>query len=997
MLFYVQSSSTESDSSSSLSAELEDDEEVTSSSSSSSASNTSDSEPEQLPSTSGGQPRSSQSPSQLSSGSSHSFSKTERPMENPNGMGDITAMDHSASAKSTNQLSEFTVRADLQHAQNSSLPFKGKTQTQKRNQRRRDRQRRDIKKLQFLKTTGVLPENATLLDYRKLNRVEGSRNESQPEGAESDTDLQLRRDALLRSITSGVEDTSQNISQRENSANIIIDGEPLDDHATNPEDLESTLIVDQSTPMQRIEQDTNRGPINDSQAKEEAFLTDQKASEISKRRSKLDLASSRRLVFGSLGLRTPKSKEDEWNTRAKLMKNIRPVIEPKSSNIVDSSESVSEAKDVEDESWKNKIILKAVECCYDGIELSTPPFPFIQRWDPQQQKGYKGDSGWKAQKNKKRKRRGECFTQKVSKRKFEDGNPATYTLAPSGAEECVDESYVNASANLQPQMVSRGEIDEYEAAINNQLMRETASITAATENSIAEDLPMLPQNISVCTMLTEDVTLPGAVVAFKQLDMSHETDWQPRVSEYRTALVNQLMDNGMLKMKLAQRDQPQIQKSYDQETGERIYSKFEMPGFNDEEALEQGVVELSFAELIEPKLIRPASAPSIGLDDRQRPGSGGALTDETNVPKTGKTVVSPVRSGVGSLNFPDDLANGNLTDEGHEEVRIEIYGLIKDAGWRSSIGSHVDERKGSEDCLTQNDQIDEKVAESHSTSSPNILAFSSSPSTGRRTRMPPPEGLVSDPVSSPQSRFEIAESLPQRILESQSSQKHSSSQSVKDFKQENDEEEHFVSESRLNSDLPEADHQVPSQKLASQVSPDRPVIQSLIGRESINSLDGAISDDEFPIIEDVFSQMVSSYGSSLEANKDSTYVASSSFGTTMSKEEPDISPPARKVKLNGKENRSQKTLFKWGDSVGGDDQITPRASQAPVQSHVVDLTLSSDPAHSTDSDYVDYGTQLPTGPGWVQKTRAGVGRSETGRKGLGRSRQTRSTSYGALN
>lgn len=893
---------------------------------------------------------------------------------------------------SNNQKSVHTEGANVQQPQNSSLPFEGKHRTRTRNQRRRD-----SKKLNFLKITGVLRPNATILDYHKLYGGEESSDESQPEVADSDTDLQLRRDALLKSINSGVEDSFQNSSPRETSANVIVDSAPIDDQAARTEDLESALIVDQSTDMQGIEHDNNQEPINTSSAKDETTVTDEIAPEISKRRSKLDLATSRRLLFGSLGVRTPKSKEDEWNTRLKLMKDIRPVNEPKSPNNVDASGSFSDAEDVEDESWKNKIILKAVECCHDGIELSTPPFPFIQRWDPQQQKGYKGDHGWKAQKNKKRKRKGECFTQKVSKRKSEDGKSITYNLAPSGAEESLDESHVNRSASPQLLTVSPRESDEYEAAINDQLMRETASTSAAAENSTAEDLPILPENISTCTQLTEELCLPGAIVAFKQLDMSHETDWQPRVSEYRTALVNQLMENGILRMKLAHRDQPHIQKSYDHETGERIYSKFEMPGFNDEEDLEHGVAELSFAELIEPKLIRPASTHSMEIDDRQPSGCDGGLTDEVNVLKLERAEISPNLSTVTSSKLPNDPVGGNIADEGREGVRKEIFGLIKDAGWRSSIGSHLGEEKGSEAYLSPNDQIDKQVAEPPSTSSPNFLAFSSSPLTGRRTSIPPTEALASDPGSSPHSKVEIPESLPQRILDSQLPLKHSSSQGNEDFKPKND-EGLFISESQLNSDLSEANHQVSSQKLASQTSPDQSVIQSKnshLQHESFKSLDGAFSDDEFPMIEDVFSQIRSSYDSSLEANEDSTYVASSSFRTTISKEEPVISPPARKVKPSGKENRPEKTtLFQWEE---GDDQTTPRASQAPLQSQIVDLTLSSDPIDAVDSDYVDYGTQLPTGPGWVQKTRARVGRSETGQKVLGRSRQTRSTSYGPLN
>lgn len=961
---------------------MEYDNEETSSSSSSSASNTSDSEPEQLPSTSNGQEKILKSPAQSSPNGGGSFSEPKRPNEISDGTGVVESTNHPDSAKSTTQISRLTEEPNLQHAQNSSLPFAGKNTTRKRNQRRRDTRR-----MKFLKSKGVLAPNATLLDYQQQKEAEESMEESKPDLAESDTDLRLRRDALLRSITSGIED---DLSEREDSTNAIVIGASIDDQVAATES-ESALLVNESNNMQGIELDTNREKpaiLN------ETVITDQVASQSSKPRSKLDIASSRRLLFGSLGLRTPKTKEEEWNVRVKLMKDIKPLVESNSPKNDDTGESYSNAEHVEDESWKNQIVLKAVECCHDGVELSTPPFPFVQRWDPQQHRGYKGDNGWKNQRSKKRKRKAECFTQKISRYKSEDGSPIIYTLAPFGAEEILEESHVNPSDNSLPQIDSRRESDEYESAINSQIMRETASISAPATISIAEDLPILSEDVSTYTVLTKEASLPGAIMAFKQLDMSQETNWQPRVSEYRTALVERLMDNGVLRMKLAQRDQPQIQKTYDQETGERIYFKFEMPGFNDEETLEQGVIELSFAELIEPKLIEPARAQSI-RDDWQHLSRARDPTKE----------VSPIESKEISTALPNGLFNGITADKGREGLRTEIAGLIKDAGWRSSILSHIDAEKQSDDQLSPDDQVDDTISEPRYQSpryqsSPSFIPFSSSPLSGERTGTQLTQGLASNQVSSPPSHFEIAESLPQRILESQSLLKHSPNHSNDDVKLEDADEGLYMSESHHKSDLPEADDQVSSQKLASQASPCPSVVQSGtsdLKHEPMMSLDGASSDDEFPMIEDVFSQIRSSYESSLEANGDSTYVASPSFGTTVSKDEPVISPPTRRVKPNCKENSSQEqTLFQWGESGGEDNQTTPHASQAPLQSQIVDLTLSSDPADGADSDYVDYGTQLPKGPGWVQKTRAGVGCSERGRNGLGRSRQTRSTSYGAL-
>jgi hypothetical protein len=41
------------------------------------------------------------------------------------------------------------------------------------------------------------------------------------------------------------------------------------------------------------------------------------------------------------------------------------------------------SKDENEDSWRERIDLRAVECCDHRVELSTPPFPFYQYWDSQ--------------------------------------------------------------------------------------------------------------------------------------------------------------------------------------------------------------------------------------------------------------------------------------------------------------------------------------------------------------------------------------------------------------------------------------------------------------------------------------------------------------------------------------------------------------------------------------------------------------------------------------
>lgn len=41
------------------------------------------------------------------------------------------------------------------------------------------------------------------------------------------------------------------------------------------------------------------------------------------------------------------------------------------------------SEDEDDDSWRERIDLRAVECCDHRVQLSTPPFPFYQYWDAQ--------------------------------------------------------------------------------------------------------------------------------------------------------------------------------------------------------------------------------------------------------------------------------------------------------------------------------------------------------------------------------------------------------------------------------------------------------------------------------------------------------------------------------------------------------------------------------------------------------------------------------------
>lgn len=287
-------------------------------------------------------------------------------------------------------------------------------------------------------------------------------------------------------------------------------------------------------------------------------------------RRQLDIASSRRLLFGSLGMRTPKTKEDEEAARSKLAAQASAVQNRKKPAEVQPAQ---EEEDESDVAWQNKLIIRATECVYDDIELSAPPFPFENRWDDDADKIIRQRKGWG--KKRKRKQRIQVYNGDVDQDEYEDPN----------------EAY---EANMQ---LDYG--DEWPEAHD-----EPAMEPMEKEPEVVDDLPELPEDMSSVADLLEPEAKVGAIIAFRQLDMSKATNWQPQMSEYRVAEVHGVSD-GILNVRLAVRNRRQRAERVDEDQP-RQYSKFEMPGYEDDEEEDDGYRELAFAELSDPKLLRPA-------------------------------------------------------------------------------------------------------------------------------------------------------------------------------------------------------------------------------------------------------------------------------------------------------------------------------------------------------------------------------------------------------
>lgn len=203
------------------------------------------------------------------------------------------------------------------------------------------------------------------------------------------------------------------------------------------------------------------------------------------------------------------------------------------------------------DAWRSKIFLSTVECEQDGVQPPTPEFPF--RPPPHNPVNSSVAQG------KKRKRGRKCVKATADHREPE---PTAQNTA-------------DATTTTRP----------------------TTTATATTQ----EDLPMLPADMSCLSALSLPLRL-GTVVAFKHFCLSR--NYVPEITDYRTARVEKvhtdLPDGPLLELRLAIRDRPHVQ--YDEETGERVLGKFDMPGFGDGE--EEGYLELNFNQLLEAKVVR---------------------------------------------------------------------------------------------------------------------------------------------------------------------------------------------------------------------------------------------------------------------------------------------------------------------------------------------------------------------------------------------------------
>ena len=890
------------------------------------------------------------------------------------------------------------------------------------------------KKILYLQGIGVLPAAATGLDYSTWieDQTASTRGENSAHKQHSNLQdanltavLEAKRQALIDSITLDRLDDVQDEAQPQN--------EPTRD---NPSDIHelftkaplptpsmiSQADIELPTYLKHKEKQNNR-VHNDSGDTPGAAAATSKAP---KQRSKLDLSSSRRLLFGSLGLKTPKTKEDELKLRADLMKTVRLPLQSRAEKGDEADGEVSQSGKIneQDGSWKDNLVLKAVECCREGVVLSTPPFPFFQRWDPQQQgRSEIGSNSQKPGKGKKRKRKKQQDSEEA------DRNEVSHATIPWPGMEITTDNVQDNEARQDEILIVQGTVsDEAQEAVDEQL-RNDATEYNGNRKSLLEDLAPLPEDMSIYPTIARDALLPGAVLAFKQLDMSQETKWQPKISAYRTAEVKKVLDGDYLEVCLARRDRITTDRSYDNETGERLYSKFEMPDYDDEEPGKlTGVVEVSFADMIEPKLIMSA------IPQLQAHQTEIEILDMSTIPDadgephvTASQVARPIQNtnenrrvnetpDISLLGAPEELpyhvreeSRATEMDKETKDSQYEISPIEKGAEVCSVVRSDLEHGLGDRK-IDRASGIEKSGIFDNRIQSPRFNGFSSSPpseensklSTGYRQNSAQP--VVSE------TGFSDIDGI--KTTRSQYSAWTVSAPTADGvgggWNPSNSEDiglKHPTLPSVINRDIPDI-YRAEDLSSFSSVRPSQPLRQkpgdaanSSVKEAPVSILDDAGFSDQLPTIEELIPTTPartekSNFGDDEEVEKveeaDDDDYDNNDNGNDGGNGGQEVghhkraSESTTKSRLDKNQNSrttaSLATTNRFAtspvSSVGvdstGDIELPAFASTQPVAgTQIVDLTFSSGPVESEGSDHGEQRVKktLATGPGFVKKAR----------------------------
>ncbi len=436
-------------------------------------------------------------------------------------------------------------------ASTTTPPGEGLSRTKARNERRR---KQNV--LQRLQKKRILPAGTTLTEFMKLDTVDDN---TSPEAA-AEAVAAIRKE-------NGGEERAEKKKQTKEAKQAALEAE-----------------------RQRMIAQLYSGGIDVNPTAPEPKLTEEAAEPVKSRKERKANTVANRLIFTGLGQKVPKNMEEADAISKKLMKGVRPVVDKPT-----EPEAAAASEDIIDDPWRENIkIYRAVESKHRGEVFNEPPFPFVQKsYIPETsalhpsnfRKGKKGKNKRRVQEEEQHEEQqyeGEPYYQK------EETPSHKKHKRMHGDEDNFDNNVDNTVLNY----------DEGDEDLNGQLMQE------AQEQEEVEDLIALPEDPMELPAVKPEEMKTGMVVAFKELTISEETGWQPVISDWRTAVVIGVDEPlKAVTIVLAVRDREV--RSYDEETGERIHGKFDMPVDDDEyEVEDDGVRTKEFGEFMEPQLVQ---------------------------------------------------------------------------------------------------------------------------------------------------------------------------------------------------------------------------------------------------------------------------------------------------------------------------------------------------------------------------------------------------------
>lgn len=471
------------------------------------------------------------------------------------------------------------------------LPSQGQQRTKERNIRRREAAR-----LRYLKKSGELPSTTTLQQMKnwlQTGELPPAKTSDQQDTAAQE--LERRRQKLLSDINGGGIDVTTEVKKPAISPDMF----PPQLKKARKKSKTPALLDDEGP--EEIPIATEPVAVYTSNVFSAPTITaPQSATAAKRRQDKADaegstsegperVSAAQRLIYGSLGLKAPKTQADKDALQRKLADRSR-----KSAEQAVAEEQADQDEDPE--AWRERVVMSAVECVDEGVQLSEPPFPFRQKWDPQ------------------------YWSQKVKKRGAGGGERAAKKRRRNGGEDLVEtydkynQDGGGDALNYDDPVDDDGEDDEWDEEWDNGENWQDGALLGTEENDDDDDnndgFPTLPEDLSILAPLAEADAHTGDFIVFTEMACSDATGWQPQIVTTVACLDSQTRDDGW-NVRFSRRHGG---KEYDEE-GNRVYKKFEMEGYDD--GAEDNVREMSWGEMMDVKLLLRPAVLEVPGDERE--------------------------------------------------------------------------------------------------------------------------------------------------------------------------------------------------------------------------------------------------------------------------------------------------------------------------------------------------------------------------------------------